>query len=905
MNSAETDAGVRGRIRALVAAAERQAGQITPESRSSDLETRADASASQIQDVESLLGRDLPGYRILGEIRRGGQGVIFRAVQLSTRRHVALKVLRDGPFAAAADRLRFEREVQVLAQLRHPDIVTIHDSGQAAGHFYLVTDWIDGQALDAYVMERGRDVRETLRLFVRICDAVNAAHLRGVTHRDLKPGNILVDAGGAPHILDFGLAKISSQSPSSSLQSPVSSSQSPKAGSQPLVSSSQSAVESGGSSDPGSGNWQLETGDYTQTGQFVGSMPWCSPEQAGGCDIDIRTDVYSLGVTLYQMLTGQFPYRVTGPPELVLASVRRDEPIRPRSARRVLDDEVETILLKCLQKEPVRRYQSAGELGRDLVRYLGGEPIEAKRDSAAYLLRKALRRHWVGSSIAAGFLLLMAIALPTFYTLWQNADQQRTRAQAAEAKERDARGAAEHEASKARSVTRFLRDMLSSADPTNAQGRAIDIRDVLASAQRELDNGSFAAEPDVAAAVRATLGRTYLSISRLEEAGTQLEQAIAQIEQISGPTSTELIEPLIDLGRVRRGQGRGQEAESLPRRALQIAEANYGPNDVELAAPLSAVATTIFTEGQLGEPTALLERRLNILRAALGDDHPDVALATADLAQTLHDPARAEKLLEHAAEIARRSLAPNHPKFARIFRAQANAALMRGDYSASEAAFLEALRLSRTVFGPESGEVYSVLADLAMLYEFSKRPDQQIATLNESIRVGAVMYGKDSVEVVRRKLDLCTALGQSGCVDEAERTAREGVESLLRSDKPDIRLCTILRHSLAILALRRNDLETAEDLAHQILAVERSDLAPFTWPHQAAKAVLGGVHLARNEYELAEQQLLEAIQNTPREGYLIGHRKAMIEKLIQVYERWGRPQQAESWRAEIDEPASK
>ncbi|MHC4611415.1 MAG: serine/threonine protein kinase, partial [Planctomycetota bacterium] len=309
------------------------------------------------------------GYTIVREAHRGGQGVVYQAIQKGTKRKVAIKVMKEGPFAGPTDKARFEREVLVLGQLNHPNIVAIHDSGSAAGSFYYVMDYVSGRPLDVHMASDHRSIDDTLRLFAKICEAVSAAHLRGVIHRDLKPSNIRIDAEGKPHVLDFGLAKVATGTVTNA--------------SQPQV--------------------------MTMTGQFVGSLPWASPEQAEGAPgkIDVRTDVYSLGVVLYQMLTGKFPYAVVGNMRDVLDRIMKAEPARPSTVRKQINDEVETIVLKCLAKERERRYQTAGELGRDVVRYLAGEPIEAKRDSAMYVLRKQVGKHRVPLGVAVGFLLLL------------------------------------------------------------------------------------------------------------------------------------------------------------------------------------------------------------------------------------------------------------------------------------------------------------------------------------------------------------------------------------------------------------------------------------------------------------------------------------------------------------------
>ncbi len=342
----------------------------------------------------AALPRDaLPGYEILGEIHRGGQGVVYQAMQKATRRLVAIKVMREGPFAGWRDRARFEREVQVLGALKHPGIVAIHDSGVASGCHYFVMDYVAGASLDAWLGLEQHSITEMLRLFVRICDAVNTAHLKGIIHRDLKPGNIRIDETGDPHILDFGLAKVADAE-----------------------------------------DREASPADMTAVGQFVGSLPWTSPEQAQGTldQIDTRTDVYALGVILYQMLTGRFPYEVAGPMRDVLNRIVTVEPVYPTSIRSGIDRDVEAIVLKCLRKERDRRYQTAGEVVRDIERHLAGQPVVARSDSALYVLSRTLRRYRVPAAVVAGFALLIGVSLVASLSLWRQAVVERDRAIGAE-----------------------------------------------------------------------------------------------------------------------------------------------------------------------------------------------------------------------------------------------------------------------------------------------------------------------------------------------------------------------------------------------------------------------------------------------------------------------------------------
>ena len=311
---------------------------------------------------DSIPADAIPGYTIVAKISAGGQGVVLQALQKSTKRKVALKVLREGQFATPREKVRFEREIDVLASLKHRNIVNILDSGIAGGRHYYAMEYVAGKPLDQYVTD-GLSIEDRVRLFLKVCDAVHFAQLNSVVHRDLKPNNILIDAEGEPKILDFGLAK--------------------RAGREAIGETSPEMV--------------------TISGQFMGSLPWASPEQVTGESdlIDMRTDVYSLGVILYQMLTARFPYEVRGPMHVVQSNIMNAVPVRPRTVHRRIDSDVETIVLKALEKSRDDRYQSVGELAADVKRYLEGSPIVARPPSLVYLLRKRMVKHKVQTAVAA------------------------------------------------------------------------------------------------------------------------------------------------------------------------------------------------------------------------------------------------------------------------------------------------------------------------------------------------------------------------------------------------------------------------------------------------------------------------------------------------------------------------
>ena len=336
----------------------------------------------------TILSIDIPGYDIIRELHFGGQGVVFEAVQLSTKRKVAIKVLLEGADASDIAKKRFEREIELVASLKHPNIVSIFDSGVAPdGRQYYIMDFVRGLSLHHHVRDKKLSLNQTLLLFIDVCNAVNHAHQHGIIHRDLKPSNVMVTGEGSPRVLDFGLAKW--------LAAPVST----------LVS---------------------------QAGQVLGTIPYMSPEQIKGDpdDVDIRSDVYSLGIMLYELLTGTHPYPTTGEFSQVFQHITDTSPTslsdawkadagiskfeegqRADPGRCPINDELETIVLTSLKKDRERRYQTAGELSRDISRYLNGAPIEAKRDSASYVLRKTMWRYRVPMGVIGGFVIMVLIGL--------------------------------------------------------------------------------------------------------------------------------------------------------------------------------------------------------------------------------------------------------------------------------------------------------------------------------------------------------------------------------------------------------------------------------------------------------------------------------------------------------------
>lgn len=327
---------------------------------------QAVARASDQRERRTMPAID--GFEIVCELHRGGQGVVYLARQSNTKRLVAIKMLLSAALATSRQRRRFEREIEIAAGLRHPSIVTVFESGVTAdGWHWFAMEHVEGKSLDLFLRDQQPEQDVVVGLVSDVCDAVNYAHQRGIIHRDLKPANILVDQEGHPHVLDFGLAKVA------------------------------------GSTVP---EMELVT---TRTGEFMGTFAYAAPEQFRGAngEVDTRTDVYALGIILYEAVTGHHPFPATGSLPDYIKAVDHREAVRPSLSSTAIGSELEAVMLRALATEPDRRYQTAGALGDDLRRCLSGEPVEARRDSRWYLLRKAAHRHRLTVTIAASFALLV------------------------------------------------------------------------------------------------------------------------------------------------------------------------------------------------------------------------------------------------------------------------------------------------------------------------------------------------------------------------------------------------------------------------------------------------------------------------------------------------------------------
>jgi tetratricopeptide (TPR) repeat protein len=846
-------------------------------------EARRDSgrSAAAAPARESAPPPDLQGYEISREVHRGGQGVVYEAVQLSTRRRVAIKVMREGPFAHAADHARFDREVQILAQLNHPHIVAIHDRGRVAGHEFFVMDFVDGRPLDRWLSDgatndgrsrggvdwggsveapqsrvaarmRRPGVLVALRVFIDVCNAVNAAHLRGVIHRDLKPSNILVDGGGAPRVLDFGLAKFAD------------------------AAADESAAA------------------MTTTGQFVGSLPWSSPEQAAGEAVDTRTDVYSLGVILYRCLTGRYPYPVIGRPAEVIHAIRTREPDRPQSPDGAVDDELETIVLKCLNKDRERRYQTAGELARDLDRYLAGEPIEAKRDSLAYLLRKRLRQYRLPVAAAAAFVVLLVAALTVSIVLWGRAAEQRDRAMAAEQTQIELRQQAEV-------VNEFLQYMLAGANRGEYGGREFTVRELLEQASRKIDEGGMADKPAVEAEVRTTIGETYVGLGLHAAAEHHFRRALELRREALGDGAPEVAISMNNLAAALSEQGRFAEAEPLMREALAVHRAVQGPENRDVADTLNNLAVVVWEQKRFTAAEPLIREALAMRRRFLGEDDPLVAASIHNLASILEDQNRLDEaaaLYRDALARKRNALGDAHPSVAVSLHNLGELLWRSGDFATAESTLREALAMRRKLLGDEHPDVAATLQRLATLLREGGRLDEAEAMHREALEIRSTLVGDDHLDVAFAMNELAVVLRERENPQEAEPLLREALAITRRKLGDDHSAVGVRLHNLGATLADLGRFEEAESCLRDSLRIRTQRFGAGDARPLETMGALGDAIGRAGRFEEAEALLLDALTGL-RAAVGDSHRSTLkcVRKTAELYEAWGKPEKAAEYRA--------
>lgn len=677
-------------------------------------------------------------YTVVRKLGEGGMSIVYEAQQDHPHRTVALKVIR--PSIASEPllrRLRFEAEL--LGRLQHPGIASVHDAGVAdvlapgqpkGEQPYIAMELIHGRPLTEFAAAESLSVAARLQLFMKVCEAVQYAHTRGVVHRDLKPSNILVDAHQQPKVLDFGVARLTD-----------------------------SDVQS--------------TTMHTEIGQWIGTVPYMSPEQVGGDsrEVDFRADIYALGVILYELLTNRLPYNLAGRSLPEAARIIRDEePTRLGSVHARLRGDLETIVAKALEKDKARRFASVADLAADIRRHLHNEPITARPPNALYQIRKFAVRHKALSSSLAVLLVLLS-AFGTWMTLlYGQADRLR----------RDAT----LEAERARQTKMFLETMLSSIDPEVAKGKDTTIlRGILAEAAERVGI-ELASQPEIEADIRATIGTAYWSVGLTQDAQSQLESALTLRRQWLGKEHDSVAATMRMLAQCAAELGDRTHAEELAREALALRRKQFPSGDLRVAEALQTLGWMVSElGGNRTEADSLLRESLAMIERLGGRKQRLYADGLHSLTVVLW---RERKLVE-AESAGRETLAlksgllgTDHPSTARAMDLLGQILASKGDFQAAEPLLRESVELHLRLFGEAHHAYAGALNSLASLLEAQAQYTAAEPLLRRTLELLIKVRGEDSHETAMAWLNLAALLDKKGDVSEARRLYRVADERFRR-----------------------------------------------------------------------------------------------------------------------------
>ena len=661
-------------------------------------------------------GDKIGHYKLLQQIGEGGCGVVYMAEQEEPiRRRVALKVIKLGMDTKQVI-ARFEAERQALALMNHPNIATVLDAGATdTGQPYFVMELARGIKITDYCDANNLSTEQRLDLFVHICHAIQHAHQKGIIHRDIKPSNILVmlaDDVSVPKVIDFGIAKVI-------------------------------------------GERLTDQTVYTRFEQFIGTPLYTSPEQAGlsGLDVDTRSDIYSLGVLLYELLTGQTPFEPKALAQAGLEEIRRrireQEPPKPSTRLsqlkpmeqtataqrrateaprliRSLRGDLDWIVMKALEKDRTRRYETANALAMDLRRHLENEPVVARPPSAAYRLQKACRRH-KGAFVAAALIVVVLVAAVGIST-WQAA-------RATRAEKLASARLAESEA-----ISKFLTEVFQSPDPAK-DGRTITVAETLAAAAKKLER-DLADQPARRAQLQATLARTYHALALYREAILLQEKVRDYYLAVYGLENPTTLETLHNLATSYVDGGRWDESLKLREQVLALRRKVLGPEHPDTLSAMNNLATSYGGPGHREEALKLREEVLRLRLKVSGAEHPDTLWAMSNLALSYDEAGRLEealKLREEVLALRRKVLGPEHPATLNAMHYLAKSYAEAGLRDEALKLREEVLRSNRKVSGPEHADTLWAMQHLAASYE-------------EAGREGEALKLREEVVVTRRKV---------------------------------------------------------------------------------------------------------------------------------------------------------
>lgn len=771
--------------------------------------------------------RSIGGYRLHRRLGEGGMGVVYEAEQQNPKRSVALKVIRGGAHVGVEQARLFQREIQALARLRHPGIAAIYESGCTdEGQHFFAMELVRGQTLTEYLRPSDRhlaraELEQVLRLFRVICDAVNYAHQRGVIHRDLKPSNILVLSESSSsgsfaalpeiRILDFGLARITDADINTVTM-------------------------------------------VTEAGRIQGTLAYMSPEQVRGNsdEIDIRTDVYSLGVLLYEMLTGTLPQPLEATTLHQAMTMVLEEPIRPLSAswqgKGKPDGDLQTILAKALAKEAGRRYQSVGELAEDVERYLRNQPISARPPSALYQLKKMVVRNKAGFAAAnLGLLLLASFSIAMWFQAERIAEQRDLAEQA--------RIEAQRQARTTDAVNSFLiQDLIGAASPEISLGQELTVREVVDQAASRVGE-ALADDPIVESAVRRALGNTYEALGNLDRAEVQLRKSIELNAQAAGQDASSSLAIKGDLAWLLMERGEVEAAEDLLREVLDAQIRQWGADDARTLETRHRLANCLDEQNHLEEAEKLARSTLLARTQLLGADAPATLRSMATLALVLEhrgELEEAERIGRRAVELHNEVLGSLHPFTLATLTNLAMVVENQERHEEAKVILLDVLERHKTVNGPEHPNTLDAMNNLGIIYhkldDLEAAEDLQRLALEIRQRVLGVGHRK----TLETMANLANVLRTAERFDDAEIVLAELVGLARPSLGPDHWLVPAFEGEYASILAELGRREQAEPLLLKSFDELLRLVGKDHWRTGAAALYLTEFYEASDRPELAD-----------------------------------------------------